>query len=148
MSGGGVERRRQAVAAAVGLVIGAVVNVITGMLTQRWGLAWLLATVVCVVAGGGLLAWLTARATSAASDPAGPVRVSVYGDGAIGAGDSVTGSSTKVTRPPAEGPTRSGMPARHSDADEGVSASGPGSIAAGGDVRDSQTEVTGEEPES
>lgn len=148
MSGGGFERRRQAVAAAAGVVVGAVVNVTTGMLTQRWGLAWLLATVACVVAGGGLLAWLTARATSAAPEWAGPVRVSVPGDGAIGAGGSVTGSSTKVTRRPADGPMRSALPARRSDADEGVSAYGSGSIAAGGDVRDSQTEVTGEEPTS
>lgn len=146
MRSGGV-RRRQAVAAGAGVVVGAVVNVATGMATQRWDVAWLAATMACVVAGGGLLAWLTARAT-ADPDAAGPVRVSASGDGAIGAGGSVSGSSTKVTRPPVTGPRGSVTPARSADAGDGVSASGLGSIAAGGDVRDSRTEVSGEEPAS
>lgn len=71
MSGGG-GRRRQAVAAVAGVVVGAVVKVATGMLTQQWDLAWLAATVAFVVAGGGLLAWLTVRAVpdSAGGSPA------------------------------------------------------------------------------
>lgn len=56
---------------------------------------------------------LAARATPAVSEPTGPVPVSVSGDGAIGAGGSVIGSSTKVTRPPADGSTRLGLPARY-----------------------------------
>ncbi|MEU8800678.1 hypothetical protein [Spirillospora sp. NPDC048819] len=138
-SGGG--RRRQAVAAGAGVVAGAVVNVATGMLTQEWGLAWLAAALACVATGAGLLAWLTFRAT-ADPEPAGSGRVSASGEGAIAAGDSVTGSSTKVTRPPAGGPAPTPpVPG----AGEGVSASGLGTIAAGGDVKDSRTEVTGDD---
>lgn len=144
MSKGGV-RRRQAIAAGAGVVVGAVVNVATGMLTQQWDAAWLGATVAFVVAGGGLLAWLTVRET-ADPESAGPAQVSAEGDGAIGAGGSVGGSSTKVTRPPAADPTQPARPLRSPSAGSGVSASGLGSIAAGGDVYNSRTEVTGEDP--
>ncbi|TDB94206.1 hypothetical protein [Actinomadura sp. 7K534] len=140
MSSGGV-RRRQAVAAGAGVVVGAAVNVATGMLTQEWGLAWWAAAVAFVVTGVVLMAWLTFRAT-ADPEPAPPKRVSASGDGSIAADGSVTGSSTKVTRPSAGGPAPAPPAA---GADEGVSASGLGAIAAGGDVGDSHTEVTGDD---
>jgi hypothetical protein len=143
MSSGSL-RRRQAVAAGASVVVGAVVNVATGMLTQRWGMAWLAATVAFVVVGGVLLAWLTARG-AADPEPSGAMRVSVSGDGAIAAGGSVIGSSTRVTRRPMAPPAR---PETGTGAGEGVNASGSGSIAAGGDVRSSRTEVTGEDSAS
>ncbi|TDD38041.1 hypothetical protein E1287_07015 [Actinomadura sp. KC06] len=133
-------KRRQAVAAAAGVVVGAVVNVATGMLTQEWALAWLAATAAFVVTGAGLLAWLTYRATPD-PDPARPDRVSASGDGAIAAGGSVKGSSTRVTRPPAGAPPSPGP-----ETGQGVSASGLGAITAGDDVDDSHTQVTGEDP--
>ncbi|MFC0037716.1 hypothetical protein [Actinomadura rayongensis] len=133
-------RRGQAWAAAAGVGVGAVVNVATGMLTQRWGLAWLAASVAFVVVGGGLLGWLTYRATPE-PEPARPVgRVVASGDGAISAGGSVTGSSTRVTHPPSDSPQAAPRPG------PGVYASGPGAIAAGGDVADSRTEVTRDDP--
>ncbi|GGU90014.1 hypothetical protein GCM10010182_00570 [Actinomadura cremea] len=133
---------RQAVAAAAGVLVGAVVNVATGMLTQQWGLAWLAATAAFVASGGALLAWLTFRA-AAGPEPAPAVGVEASGDGSIAAGGSVTGSSTKVARPPAG----QGPPAPPSAAaDPGVRAPGLGAIAAGKDVEDSRTEVTGDDP--
>jgi hypothetical protein len=138
--------RRKAIAAATGVVIGAAVNVTTGMLTQRWELAWLAATVAFVLAGGGLLAWLT---FSGAMDPADPVRVSASGRGAIAAAGSVSKSSTKVTHPLASDPPQTSPgPGESTErgVEGGVSASGLGAIAAGGDVRNSHTEVFGEEP--
>ncbi|MFI0483806.1 hypothetical protein [Actinomadura sp. 9N215] len=138
--GSGGARRRQANAAAAGVVVGAVVNVATGMLTQQWGLAWLAATAAFVATGAGLLAWLTFRATPDPEETR-PGRVSASGDGAIAAGGSVKGSSTKVARPPAGAPTPPGP-----DTGEGVGAPGLGAIAAGGDVEDSHTEVTGDDP--
>ncbi|MFI0411098.1 hypothetical protein [Actinomadura sp. 3N508] len=133
-------RRRQGAAAAAGVVVGAVVNVVTGMLTQQWDVAWMAATVAFVMVGAGLLAWLTYRATPD-PDPVRSGRVSASGDGAIAAGGSVKGSSTKVTRPPAGTPPSPGP-----DTDQGVSASGLGAIAAGDDVDDSHTQVTGDGP--
>ncbi|WUH97303.1 hypothetical protein OHR68_27710 [Spirillospora sp. NBC_00431] len=137
---GGVIGRRQASAAAAGVAVGAVVNVATGMLTQEWGLAWLAATVAFVVSGAGLLAWLTFRATPD-REPSRPSRVSASGDGAIAAGGSIKGSSTKVTRPPASAPN----PPAPGSAD-GVSATGLGAVAASGDVEDSHTQVTRDDP--
>lgn len=128
---------RQAVAAAAGVLVGAVVNVATGMLTQQWDLAWLVASVAFVVSGGGLLAWLTFRAT-ADPEPAPAAGVEASGDASIAAGGSVTGSSTKVTRPPAG---QAPPPPSPPSSGGGVRAPGLGAIAAGEDVRDSRTEV-------
>lgn len=53
----GIRRR---VWAGVGTVaVAAVVNVATGMFTQKWALAWGACTVIVVVLGGALQAWLT-----------------------------------------------------------------------------------------
>jgi hypothetical protein len=146
--GGGVSTggggQRQAIAAIAGVVVGAVVNVSTGMLTQQWSLGWLAATFAFVAVGGGLLAWLTYRA-EAVPDSVVPVRVSATADGAIGAGGSVSGASTKVSRPLEALQTRTPSRAKTSG---GVSASGLGAIAAGGDVRNCQTEVCLDEPAS
>ncbi|TYB40821.1 hypothetical protein [Actinomadura chibensis] len=113
------------------------------MLTQRWGLAWLVASVAFVVVGGGLLGWLTYRAAPDPEPDRLIRRVVASGDGAIGAGGSVSGSSTKVTRPPAGQPPQT---AARPGSGEGVSAPGLGAIAVGGDVSDSRTEVTGDDP--
>lgn len=50
-------KRGAAAAGTVGLA--AAVNVATGMLTQRWAVAWWVATIVLVVIGAAVQAWLT-----------------------------------------------------------------------------------------
>lgn len=53
-------RGKRAAAAAGTVVIAAAVNVATGMLTQHWALGWFAFTIVLVVIGAAVQAWLTA----------------------------------------------------------------------------------------